>query len=198
MPTFVVGLTGGIATGKSTVAALFAELGVPIIDADVIARDLTEVNSPAHTAIIERYGDRVVFKGELNRAALRSIIFSHEEERHWLEKLLHPLITIAIKEQMMQVNAPYCIAAIPLLVETGPYDFIQRILVVDAPRLVQMERLMMRDHASKTEALAILETQADRETRLAQADDIIENDGILADLRERVKKLHEQYLQLSQ
>ncbi len=194
----VIGLTGGIGSGKSTVSHLFAQLGVPIIDADLIARQITESNDQALSSIIEHFGKKIVSEnGALNRAVLRDIIFNHPPERLWLEDLLHPLIREEMQQQIRQLSEPYCIAVIPLLLEVEFHSFINRILVVDAPENLQIERTRHRDQIQSSQIEAILKTQAHRHDRIARAHDVIVNDGTLEDLIPQVEKLHQQYLKLS-
>lgn len=195
----IIGLTGGIGSGKSTVARLFADKGIPVLDADVIARNLTEAGQPALTAIAEHFGMQVITKdGALDRAKLRAIIFEQANERQWLERLLHPLIREKITQQLALLSAsdnkaPYCIVVIPLLLETEAYPFIDRILVVDAPEHLQISRVSTRDNTLAANAKNIVSTQINREERLKKADDIIINDGSLADLTPQVDNLHKQY-----
>lgn len=194
----VIGLTGGIGSGKSTVASLFAERGIAIIDADSIAKALTESDQPAFSTIVSHFKENVLsHHGKLNRAKLREIIFNHPDERHWLEKLLHPLIEKELKQQIKQIASPYCIAVIPLLIEVESYSFINRILIVDTKEYLQVERTMLRDKAEKNIIETIIQTQASREKRLAKAHDIIVNDGLLADLIPQVEKLHQFYLKIA-
>jgi len=195
----VIGLTGGIGSGKSTVAKLFADLGVPIIDADVISRELTQPDQQAFTSIVKHFGNEIVLTdGTLDRAKLRTIIFDHSKERQWLENLLHPLIRNEMADQIKKQTKPYCIAVIPLLLEVEFYAFINRILVIDAPEHIQIERVMSRDNAAKEHVEAILKSQATRHDRIVRAHDIILNDGVMTDLAAQVEKLHEKYLQMSQ
>lgn len=195
----IIGLTGGIGSGKSTVARLFADKGIPVIDADIIARNVTEAGEPALTAIAEHFGVNVIMKdGNLDRPKLRTIIFQDPNERQWLEQLLHPLIRDKITQQLATLSAannkaPYCIIVIPLLLETASYSFIDRILVVDTPEHIQIVRVSTRDQALAATAKAIIDTQLAREERLKQADDVIVNDGTHADLTPQVDKLHDQY-----
>lgn len=196
--TLVIGLTGGIGSGKTTVANLFANLYVPIIDADMIAREVTQVNSSALTAITQHFQENLLLAdGSLNRSKLRQIIFAHPEERHWLENLLHPLIQTEIEKRIQTISAPYCIVVIPLLFEVQPYSFIDRVLVVDAPEHLQIERVMTRDKAEKNHVETIMQSQVQREHRLAKADDIIINTGSIEDLEKEVENLHNQYLAYS-
>ncbi len=190
----VVGLTGGVGSGKSTVAKLFAELGAPVIDADVIAREVTQVDKPAFASIIKHFGKEILLPdGTIDRAKLRNIIFSDSKQRLWLEHLLHPLIREEMKKQISTLTAPYCIAVIPLLLEVEFYSFINRILVVDAPEQAQVQRVITRDKATQSDIEAIIKTQASRQDRRARAHDIIINDGNKDDLIPQVEKLHEKY-----
>jgi len=197
----VVGLTGGIGSGKSTVAALFAQKNIPIIDTDHLSRELTQPESPALHAIIEHFGEDFLREdGTLDRTRLRKRIFDHEKDRRWLEKLLHPLILKAVHEQVASCRAPYCIVVIPLLTESPPDPIIQRILVIDAHPETQISRAQKRDHHDPHAHInipAIQKSQASRESRLKIADDIIQNEGNMADLEINVEKMHEMYLQIS-
>ena len=195
----VIGLTGSIGSGKSTVAELFAELGVPVIDADVIAREVTQQHSPALDNIVERYGTQILnADGSLNRCALRQIIFTQSEERLWLEALLHPVILQRMADEIAKFSAPYCIAVIPLLLEIEDTGFIQRILVVDIPEQTQLDRAALRDKTTHDHIKSIIRTQISREQRLNRAHDIINNAGTLKELAEQVEKLHQLYLKLAQ
>jgi dephospho-CoA kinase len=194
----VVGLTGGVGSGKSTVADLFAARGIIIIDTDQLARDVVQPNSPAYKAIINRFGISIVTADNLlNRKALREIIFNDTDARTWLEELLHPLIRKETSLQVKKASSPYCIVVIPLLFETKPNPLINRILVVDANEELQLTRATARDNESSTNIKSILAVQVKRETRVAGADDIIFNDHNLADLIPQVDKLHKFYLSLS-
>jgi dephospho-CoA kinase len=194
----VIGLTGGIGSGKTTVAKLFAERKIPIIDADVIAHEITKPDSPAFIDIVEHFGKKVVMAdGSLDRMKLRSMIFNDPNQRRWLEYLLHPVIRKEMERQIKKLKTPYCIAVIPLLVEVEFYSFIDRILVIDAPESQQIERIMTRDQASKEHIESILKSQATRKARVAKAQDLIMNDGIVENLVPQVEKLHRMYLGLS-
>lgn len=193
-----VGLTGGIGSGKSTVAALFSQLGVDIIDTDLLARQVVEPGTPALKEIVSHFGEEVLNSdNSLNRKMLGEKVFNHPEEKKWLENLLHPLINEAVIAAKTKVKSPYCIVVIPLLIETLPNPTIDRILVVDAPRELQLNRTNARDHRSASEINAIINTQATPEARRAAADDLIINDRGLIDLAEAVTKLHHYYLELS-
>ncbi|MFN3544124.1 MAG: dephospho-CoA kinase [Thiobacillus sp.] len=194
-----VGLTGGIGSGKSTVAALFAARGVPVIDTDVIARELT---APAGLAIGEirtAFGDGVLqADGGLDRGALRRLIFSDANARRQLEAILHPRIRAQVEYTLGALQAPYALIVIPLLVETGSYrDVLDRVLVVDCPEALQIERVIARNGLSRGEVEAILAAQVSRAARLAAADDVIENIGSTDDLQAAVAALHARYLALS-
>ena len=190
----VIGLTGGIGSGKSTVADMFAGLGVPIIDMDRIARQTVEPGQPALEQITQIFGkDLIGPDGQLNRQRLSTIIFDSAEKRHQLEAILHPIIRQETEQQLAMLEAPYCIVVIPLLLESGLHSLIDRILVVDAPESVQITRTMQRDNISATQAEKILATQVDRQSRLSAADDIINNSGELSELRHQVEHLDQQY-----
>lgn len=195
---FVVGLTGGIGAGKSSVEQQFAKLGVPIIDTDKIARELTKPDRPAMIAILDHFKTPLLKEdGTLDRAKLRSIIFSDPQEKRWLEHLLHPLIRIEVEHELKSLTAPYCIVVIPLLFETEPYAFLDRYLVVDVDVALQIKRVQSRDQVSDVHVQSIIDAQVSREHRLAKAHDVILNDGVLADLVPQVETLHKKYLDLS-
>jgi dephospho-CoA kinase len=193
---FAVGLTGGIGSGKSTVAELFAERGVPVIDTDVIARELTAPDSEALRAIQDAFGDAVMREdGSLDRAQLRRRVFADSAARHTLEAILHPRIRQAVAQALAELHAPYALIVIPLLVETGAYaEILDRVLVVDCPEDLQIARVMARSDLTRAEVEAILAAQAERAVRLAAADDVIENAGAPGGLRDHVHTLHAQYL----
>ncbi|ABS77746.1 dephospho-CoA kinase [Coxiella burnetii] len=195
-----IGLTGGIGSGKSTVANYFAELGAPVIDADQIAHEITKPDQAAFKQIINHFGSAVLTKGKfLNRTKLRELIFENPDDRQWLENLLHPLIIAKMKTQLKKIKAPYCILAIPLLAEASQsVDFIDRILVVDAPETLQIQRTKSRDQLSDQQIQLILQSQSPREKRLAIADDVIVNDQTIPILRKAVFQLHCKYLQIAQ
>ncbi|MDP1927523.1 MAG: dephospho-CoA kinase [Thiobacillus sp.] len=196
---FVVALTGGIGSGKSTVADAFAALGVPVIDTDAIARELTAPGEAALDAIRAAFGETVMHAdGTLDRAALRRRVFADAAARHQLEAILHPAIRLRVKQALAQLNAPYALLVIPLLVETGAYhDMLKRILVVDCPEALQLARVMSRSGLRRDEVMAILAAQATRAERLAVADDVILNTASPEDLRVEVASLHQRYLGLA-
>lgn len=197
--TFIVGLTGGIGSGKTAVSDRFAALGIKIVDADICARVVVEPNKPALAQIAEHFGQNILnADGTLNRALLREKIFVDANERRWLESLLHPLIFEEMWSQLQTAESPYAILVSPLLIEAGQSAICQRILVVDAPETAQLARTMQRDSNSAEQVKAIMATQATREQRVAGADDVIINDEDLPALHRKVDALHQQYLLLAQ
>lgn len=195
----VVGLTGGIGSGKSTVAHLFQELGVPVIDADVVAREVVSPGSPGLAAVVAAFGEEVLdaASGRLDRARLRELAFRTPAQRRLLESILHPLIRDRMRAHLAAVRAPYCIECVPLLVETGRSAETDRVLVVDVPPEVQVQRTLKRDGGERETVRRIMEAQATREQRLAAADDVLDNGGDPSGLRERVATLHRRYLVLA-
>jgi dephospho-CoA kinase len=192
---FRVGLTGGIASGKTTVAALFTELGARLVDTDQVAREVVAEGEPGLEAIVDAFGTGVLLdSGDLDRSALRAIIFGDADERRKLEGILHPLIRARTLTQLDAVEAPYAVVVVPLLVETDFAKFVDRVLVVDCPRELQLERLVQRDQISTEDAEAILATQVNRETRSAHADDILDGGQSLDKIRRHVGILHTDYL----
>jgi dephospho-CoA kinase len=193
-----IGLTGGIASGKSTVARRFAELGVPVIDADEVARAVVEPGTPALSAVARRFGRGVLAAdGSLDRRALRELVFADPTARRDLEDLLHPLIRSEMQRRAAAASGPYLVLAIPLLIEGGKRDDVDRILVVDAGEDLQIARVMARDGGSSAQARAILATQASRAERLGKADDVLENAGSVPQLWDAVDRLHQRYLGLA-
>jgi dephospho-CoA kinase len=191
----LIGLTGGIASGKSTVAQRFLDLGVPVIDADVAAREVVAPGKPGLQQVINRFGPSVVAEnGALDRRALREIVFSDPDARRDLEAILHPLIRAEMDRRAAVAVGPYIVMAIPLLIEGGSRDRVDRILVVDVDEAAQLQRVMARDHCSAEQAQAILASQAPRSARLAAADDVLPNGGTVTELRQAVDALHQQYL----
>jgi dephospho-CoA kinase len=191
-----VGLTGGIACGKSTVANLFAALGVPIIDTDLLAREVVTPGSALLREITAHFGMQVLTSdGSLDRQELRVWIFADPAQRQWLDALMHPAIRELTDARSKAATGPYVIVAIPLLVETGGAARFERVLVVDCDPELQIARLAARDGNSREQAERILAAQASRAERLAVAHDVIHNDGDIAALRDQVEKLHRQYLE---
>ena len=193
---FTIALTGGIGSGKSTVAELFAALGVPVIDTDDIARELTALDGPALDAIRGAFGEAVMqADGALDRAALRRRVFADAGDRRRLEAILHPRIEANVRQALASLTAPYALVVIPLLVETGGYrDVIDRVLVVDCPEDMQIARVMARSGLARADAEAIVSAQASRSARLAAADDVIVNTAAPEALRSQVAALHRRYL----
>lgn len=199
----IIGLTGGIGSGKSMACRLFNEKGIDIVDADLVAREVVEPGMPALTAIAEHFGDAILqtFSSgpqQLNRAKLRELIFANPQEKQWLEALLHPLINQRIREQLKNARGPYAILASPLLLETQQFQLVDRVLVIDASEELQIERASQRDTSNPDQIKAIMATQLPRKERCARADDIIENHGSVADLQMQVERLHQHYLGLAQ
>ena len=193
-----VALTGGIASGKSTAADHFATLGVPVIDADLVARELVQPGEPLLEALARRFGpDILAADGGLDRRALRRRVFANPAERRDLEALMHPAIHARMRELAAQAEGPYLLLVIPLLVESDRDWGEDRVLLIDAPESLQRQRLMARDHCTAAEADAILAAQASREARLARADDVIANTGDPEALRQAVERIHRRYLALA-
>lgn len=199
MSSFVVGLTGGIGSGKSTVAELFAERGAVVVDTDAIAHEITGPGGAAMAALAAAFGPRVVrADGGLERTAMRQLVFADPAQRIRLEGILHPLIRERSAQRCRAATSPYVILAVPLLVEAGGYRArCQRILVVDCDEAVQVARVMARNGLAKSEVRAIMAAQAGRRERLAVADDVVHNDGGIEALREQVDGLHARYVRLS-
>lgn len=198
--TLRIGLTGGIASGKSAVAELFAEFGATVIDTDLVARSVVEPGQPGLAAVRQAFGDEILHSdGSLDRQALRELVFADSRRKAQLEEILHPLIravTLAEAERTAD-SAAYQVFVVPLLLESGFDELVDRILVVDCSEELQRERLMSRDQTSAQTAARMIAAQADRAERLARADDVIDNSGPLTDLEPAVRKLHNRYLELS-
>lgn len=194
-----VGLTGGIGSGKSTVAKAFESHGITVIDADRIAHELMQPNTDATQKIITHFGNSVQSASNtLDRAALRTKVYDDPQARAWLEALLHPLIREAMQQQRQQANSPYCVLMIPLLIENKRFQTVDRILVVDVPETLQIQRAMARDNLDETTIRAIMAAQVSREARLSNADDVITNTGSLDDLKDAVLVLHQKYSEMTQ
>ncbi|KFE56763.1 dephospho-CoA kinase [Pseudomonas syringae] len=194
---WILGLTGGIGSGKSAAAQCFIDLGIHVVDADHAARWVVEPGRPALPLIAEHFGPTVLqADGTLNRSALRGLIFENPEQRRWLEALLHPLIGKEIQRDLASAHSPYAILVSPLLIESGQWKMTRRILVIDAPQQLQVERTMLRDNSSQEQVQAILKAQASREERLSRADDVLVNDRDHAWLKSEVERLHHFYLTL--
>ena len=197
-PPSRIALTGGIASGKTTVANLFAELGVPLIDTDVIARQVVEPGQPAFAEVVATFGPDVLdADGRLDRRRMRERIFSDPAAKQRLEAILHPAIRAEMERQSRTARGPYQVLVIPLFTEGRRRDHVDRVLLVDVPEELQIQRLMMRDGVTHEQAAASLNAQATRAERLAMADDVVRNTGRVDDLREDVAKLHAKYLALA-
>jgi len=196
---FSVGLTGGIAAGKTTISNLFAELGVPVVDTDIISRKLLEPGELAYNQVCAHFGDSITGPNdEIDRAKLRKIVFTNPDEKIWLENILHPLIYQRSHDAILEhTKASYVLVVIPLLFETNFQALVDRILVVDCPPEVQLERLVKRDHIDEPLALEMLAQQLSNSARLARAHDIVDNTANTTDLESQVEALHQLYLQLS-
>jgi len=198
MKPWILGLTGGIGSGKSAAANHFASLGVHLVDADQAARWVVEPGRPALQRIVDRFGEQILQEsGQLDRAALRTQIFQTPAERQWLEQLLHPLIREEIRTALDEAQSPYAILMAPLLVESAALrQMTQRILVVDVPEQLQIQRTLQRDQVPEAQVRAILNAQATREERLRHAHEVLLNDRDLAWLQREVERLHDFYLTL--
>jgi dephospho-CoA kinase len=195
---FRVGLTGGVASGKSTAAKFFGALGVPILDSDQVARDVVEPGQPPLERLVQRFGASILTPdGHLDRPALRDIIFSDPRARADLEELTHPAIGAAMEARSASAGGPYQILVIPLLVEKNLRSHVDRVLVVDCAQELQLRRLRARDHSTARQAQAILDAQAPRAVRLKAADDVITNDADMSAVQRQVETLHTRYLELA-
>jgi dephospho-CoA kinase len=198
-PPLVVAVTGGVAAGKSALTRRFESRGVPVVDADLVARELVQPGEPALAEIGRRFGAEVLAAdGSLDRAALRARVFADPAERAALEAILHPRVREALRERALRADAPYVLLAIPLLVESGRYDWVDRVLVVDAPVELQISRVMGRDRIDRQAAERMLAAQASRAARLAVADDVVLNDGPEVDLDAAVARLDARYRLMAQ
>ena len=192
---YVVGLTGGIGSGKTTIAAIFAELGAEIINADLLARNVVSPGTKALTSITKRFGKEILRQdGSLDRRKLREVVFKNKGELKWLEKLIHPLIAELLIQNIYSATSPYVILESPLLIETQQKELVDRILVVDLDEATQLNRSMERDGSSEEVIRAIISAQIPRSKRLKAADDIVDNSRSLAEVRQKIIQLHEIYL----
>lgn len=195
---YIVALTGGIGSGKTTIANSFATLGVPLVDADVIARQIIQVGNPALRAIVEHFGSIILHAdGSLNRSVLRERIFSDPNDKSWLNNLLHPLIQKQTEQQFHSIYSPYVLWVVPLLIENNLQERTNRVLVVDVEPRVQIVRTLTRDNVNRKQVENILKTQVSRQKRLAYADDIIDNSGRSEEITDQVTTLHRYYLTLA-
>ena len=195
MSEFIVGLTGGIGSGKSAAADCFRELGIELVDTDILAREVVEPGTTALDAIASRFGGSILKPdASLDRAQLRERIFADPEAREWLEALLHPLINQLIIDRLAACDSPYCLLVSPLLLETRQSELADRVLVIDVSREIQLARTLLRDGSSEQTVEAIIASQIGRKERLARADDVIRNEGDLKELQAAVKAQHLLYL----
>ena len=191
----IIGLTGGIGSGKTAVSDLFKGLGITIVDADLASRVVVEKGREELNKITDHFGkDILTSNGELDRAKLREVIFKSEEEKLWLESLLHPAIASQIQKELDSSKSPYTILVSPLLLETDQKNFCSIVLVVDVPVEVQIQRTSQRDNVSEQQIKSIIASQVDRDSRLEQADEVILNDGSIQDLESKVQELHKKFL----
>lgn len=195
---YVVGISGGIGSGKTTVTNLFATFGIEVIDADVIARDVVAPQTPALEAIVDKFGQSVLDQsGYLNRAELRNLVFSDSAIKDWINQLLHPAIRHQMLLQTQQAQSLYCLLSVPLLVENKLYQQVDRVVIVDVDEQTQLQRTLLRDKTNAQQIRAIMSAQATRQQRLSVADDVIDNNGKADNLAKQVAQLHTQYLQLA-
>lgn len=194
----IIGLTGGIGSGKTAVSDTFSQLGIDIVDADIVARDVVAIGSPALTEIADMFGaDILLADGSLNRQKLRSLVFTNDGYKNWLNNLLHPLIRQSMLSQLNASTSPYCILVAPLLLENKLQQFVDRVLVVDVSIETQINRTLKRDKSNREEIKAIIASQISRDDRLIAADDVLNNDKLtLLELQQQVEKLHQIYLSL--
>tara|TARA_B110000444_G_C18817410_1_gene585863 strand:- start:542 stop:1156 length:615 start_codon:yes stop_codon:yes gene_type:complete len=193
----VVGLTGGIGSGKSAAARIFRELGVDVIDVDALAREVVEPGQPALSDITAHFGSELLTaEGRLDRAALRSIVFSNPEHKFWLENLLHPLIAELIQRRLDATKSPYAILESPLLLETEQHKLVDRVLVIDASEPTQIDRSVRRDGSDEELIRSIIASQIDRDVRNQKADDLVTNEDSLEQLRENIESLHSKYMEM--
>lgn len=193
--TYTVGITGGIGSGKSAVTQRLEAHGVPVVDADIVAREVVEPGRPALAAIAQHFGPDVLLgDGALDRAALRKLVFENPAERAWLESVTHPAIRTEITLQLQQARAPYVVLSSPLLLEVGQNDFTDYVVVVDVPEELQVARTSARDNNDPDLVRKIMAAQLTREDRIARGDEVIDNQGSLAELHEQVDALHQRLL----
>lgn len=198
MSKLVIGLTGGIGSGKTAVSERFAEKGIAIVDADIVARLVVQPGSEALAKIAEKFGpESLTADGLLNRPFIRQLVFADKANKQWIDALLHPLIRNILNLQTQQATSPYCILAVPLLVENGMNKMVDRVLVVDVDTHIQLQRASSRDGQTPEQVQRIIDNQASREDRLAVADDIIDNSQTPADLIPQIEQLHQQYLEMA-
>ena len=192
-----VGLTGGIGSGKSTVSSIFSRLGVPVIDADQIARSLVEPGTDALSKLTAHFGEEILNQGQLDRRRLRELIFTDEAAKEWVEALLHPLVKREMLSRADQQDSAYVVLEIPLLFEAGYQNLLDRVLVIDVPPALQVDRVVSRDEVLQSQVESVIRAQISAKARLKQANDVIENTGSLEQLREQVESLHRKYLEMA-
>lgn len=195
---YVVGLTGGIGSGKSAVATIFRRLGIDVVDADQLAREVVEPGQSALEQIASRFGDDILTAaGTLDRAALRALVFSNPQQKTWLENLLHPLIRELLNTRLSESDSAYAVLESPLLLETGQHALVDRVLVVDVEEETQFSRAIARDGSDAETIRSIIASQIDRKNRLERADDVLDNNGSLESLKAAVEALHLKYQKLA-
>ena len=198
MSMFVVGLTGGIGSGKTVASDRFEELGVKVVDADIASRVVVEIGKPALSSIEGQFGSDVISDdGSLNRAKLREIIFKDDEAKSWLESLLHPLIGQHILDEIASATSRYVILVSPLLFETTQFQMCNRTLLIDVPKDIQVLRTAKRDKVPESQVEKIIASQMDRDQKISKADDVIVNDGEIGDLISKIDKIHQRYIELA-
>ena len=198
MSMFVVGLTGGIGSGKTVASDRFEELGVKVVDADIASRVVVEIGKPALSSIEGQFGSDVISDdGSLNRAKLREIIFKDDEAKSWLESLLHPLIGQHISDEIASATSRYVILVSPLLFETTQFQMCNRTLLIDVPKDIQILRTAKRDKVPESQVEKIIASQMDRDQKIGKADDVIVNDGEIGDLISKIDKIHQRYIELA-
>ena len=191
----IIGLTGGIGSGKTAVSDAFQDLGITIVDADLASRIVVQKGKPSLKKIAEHFGNDILNENsELDRAKLREIIFNSDEEKNWLESLLHPAIANQIKDELKASSSPYTILVSPLLLETNQKEYCSKVLVVDVPVELQVERTLKRDQVSEDQVKSIIKAQISRKNRLEFADEVIVNDGSLEELHSTVMKFHQKFI----
>lgn len=196
---FVVGLTGGIGSGKSALSHHFEALGILVIDADQVAREVVEPGEPALDSIVSRFGaESLLENGSLDRRHLRDVVFTEPKQRNWLEQLLHPIIRDRIMQKLEQSDSRYTILTSPLLLETDQHLLVNHVIVVDAPEALQIERTMARDSSTADQVRSIISAQMERTERLGKADDVVDNSGTENDLQPQALTLHEKFLKQAQ
>ncbi len=194
---FTVGVTGGIGSGKTAVTDFFTSKDIKVVDADIAARVVVEPGKPALSEITKRYGPDILLNNTLDRRKLRTIIFDDADERKWLEGLLHPLIREQISLELRSAESSYAVLVSPLMLETNQHELVDRVLVVDVPESIQIQRTMARDQMTEEQTRQILNSQIQREQRVAKADDLVDNSGSLNQLHQSLEKLHQFYLSLA-